>query len=429
MVTLRELEQHYDRLLAAANDYAFTVMVEDGQPTVTEHGPGLQTLTGYQSSDYEHDPSLWLRIVHGDDRPAVLQQIALVLKGQTPPPLQHRLFHKDGSLRWVINTSVPRKDSFGRVVAYDGLISDITADRVLRSIIFKQIEEGARDTRVELARSEEALGRALEDLSSSKKELKQTENQLINAEKFELMGTLAAGVAHEVKNPLQTLLLGLEYLAKSIPGDDHTSPVVVTEMQEALSRANKVIQELLEFLRASQHQVRSEEINSVVEQSLALVKYQINAAGITVARDLGADLPPIDLDRNEVEHALVNLFTNALQAMSAGGTLTVRTRVAPLAIGSATPAALEQFGTSAAVAIIEVEDTGGGIADADLVKIFEPFFTTKPAGIGTGLGLPIIKRIVTLHGGRIELKNISPSGVQAKIILRAAAHPQLKSGA
>ena len=349
-------------------------------------------------------------MVHADDRGAVLEQIGLVLNGETPPALQHRLFHKDGSLRWVSNTSVPRKDSTGRVIAYDGLISDITARR--------QAEENASETRVELTRSEEALGRALADLTSSRTELKRTEDQLISAEKFESMGTLAAGVAHEVKNPLQTLLLGLSYLEKAIPCDDHNAAVAIGEMQEAISRANRVIQELLEFLRASQHQVRPEEINPLVEQSLALVKYQIDAAGVTLTRDLGANLPPVNMDRNEVQHALVNLFMNALQAMSVGGTLTVRTRVEPLTIASATPGALQQFGTKVEMAIIEVQDTGAGIAEAHLAKIFNPFFTTKPPGIGTGLGLAIIRRIVELHGGRIEIKNISPSGVRATIMLK-----------
>ena len=410
MTTVGDTELRYDRLLAAASDYSFTVVVGEGRVPGTRHGPGLRLLTGYEPAEYQNDNGLWLRVVHADDRPAVLDQIARVLKGETPPPLQHRLFHKDGSLRWVSNTSVPRKDSTGRVVAYDGLISDITAH--------KRADEIVRDTRVELAHSEQALGKALADLSCSRKELKVTEDQLISAEKFESMGTLAAGVAHEVKNPLQTLLLGLSYLAKAIPSEDRNAAMAIGEMREAVGRANKVIQELLEFLRASPHEIRPEEINSLVEQSLSLVKYQIDAAGVTLARDLGANLPPVNMDRNNVQHALINLFTNALQAMPAGGTMTVRTRVEPLVKGSATPGALEQFGTNVDVALIEVQDTGAGIDDANLSKIFDPFFTTKPPGIGTGLGLAIIKRIVDLHGGRIEIKNTSPSGVRATVMLR-----------
>lgn len=128
---LQESEARYKLLLASVTDYIYTVRVEDQQPTATSHGPNCAAVTGYTLQEYEDDPNLWYRMVHHEDRAAVTAQAQKLLSGEAVPPLEHRLVHKDGSIRWVRHTPVLRRNSQGQVIAYDGLISDITERRRL----------------------------------------------------------------------------------------------------------------------------------------------------------------------------------------------------------------------------------------------------------------------------------------------------------
>lgn len=125
-VALRESELRYRRLVDSTTDYIYTVKVENGKSVGTTHGPGCVAVTGYTPEDYQADQYLWFQMIHQDDRSAVLEQVAKALAGQTPPPLEHRIMHQDGSLRWLRDTIVLHKDINGMVVSYDGLVTDIT---------------------------------------------------------------------------------------------------------------------------------------------------------------------------------------------------------------------------------------------------------------------------------------------------------------
>jgi PAS domain S-box-containing protein len=129
---LRESEKRYKQLLASVTDYIYTVKLENNQPIATVHGPNCVAVTGYTWQEYEADPDLWYRMIHPQDRQAVTEHLAKLLAGETTPPFEHRLIHKDGSVRWVRNTTVLHRDEQGRYVSYDGLISDITARKHLR---------------------------------------------------------------------------------------------------------------------------------------------------------------------------------------------------------------------------------------------------------------------------------------------------------
>jgi PAS domain S-box-containing protein len=140
---LRESEDRYWQLLASVTDYVYEVTVEDGRPVATRHGPGCVAVTGYSSRDYEADSMLWHRMVHTQDRPAVEEQAARALAGEPVPPLEHRIRHKDGSIRWLRSTIVPHRDPSGRHVGYDGLITDIS-DRRLAEEALRESEEKYR---------------------------------------------------------------------------------------------------------------------------------------------------------------------------------------------------------------------------------------------------------------------------------------------
>lgn len=128
---VRESEERYRKLLETVTDYVYTVTVENGQAVSTLHGEGCARLTGYTAAEYAADPHLWYSMIHEEDRSAVLDQARRLLRGEDAPPLEHRIVHKDGSVRWVRNTPVIRRDAFGRVAYHDGIIQDITSAKSL----------------------------------------------------------------------------------------------------------------------------------------------------------------------------------------------------------------------------------------------------------------------------------------------------------
>jgi len=135
---LQESEERYRTLIESVTDYVCKVLVKDGRPVSTSHGPGCIAVTGYTSEEYEADPYLWYRMIHEEDRQTALEQANSILNGERDEPLEHRIIHKNGSIRWIRNTPVVFKDEQGGVVSYDGLISDISER--------KQAEQGLRES-------------------------------------------------------------------------------------------------------------------------------------------------------------------------------------------------------------------------------------------------------------------------------------------
>ncbi len=137
---LQESDTRFRRLVESMTDYMYTVTVADGRAVSTTHGPACVSVTGYLSEDYHADPDLWFKMVYPDDRPRVLEQARRLLAGEAPPPLEHRILHKDGRVLWIRNRTVPHRDAAGRLTFYDGLVSDITE----RKQAELQIREHAR---------------------------------------------------------------------------------------------------------------------------------------------------------------------------------------------------------------------------------------------------------------------------------------------
>jgi PAS domain S-box-containing protein len=165
-------EARYRRLLESVTDYVYMVQIEDGRHTASWHSPSCAAVTGYTSEEYARDPFLWYRMVHEDDRQAVLDMANKVFAGKAPPPLEHRIIHKDGSIRWIKNTPVPRCDREGHLIAYDGLVSDITAR--------KQAERELLRVNKALRESEERLKRELDNRTRAKKEWEATFDAISN---------------------------------------------------------------------------------------------------------------------------------------------------------------------------------------------------------------------------------------------------------
>ena len=273
-----------------------------------------------------------------------------------------------------------------------------------------------RKARSELTTKEAELERAYTELSASHERLKSAQLQLIQAEKLESIGLLAAGVAHEVKNPLMTLLTGVEYLRKFPPIEDEAVRELLDDMWLAVKRADSVIKGLLDYSRAKDLYLKDEDLNDLVERTLLMEKHDCSKHHITVVKELAPDLPSVRIDSYKIQQVLLNLFTNSIQAMDDGGTLTVRTgRWVDWGEGEDTQNGDDPLQDD--LLLIEVCDTGPGIPEDHMKKVLEPFFSTKPTGKGTGLGLAVAHQIMEMHGGVLEIRN-GEVGVRARLTLK-----------
>lgn len=318
---------------------------------------------------------------------------------------------------WVVMVAVAV--TFG-VLLLSMLVSYLLSSPIEEmSAVAEKVASGNFDVRVRRRSSDEvgtlagAFNKMIEDLALQRDQLFTAQTSLMHADKMETVGRIAAGVAHEVKNPLTVITMGLDYLSTGFPQTaDQNVPTVLDEMRESALRADTIIRGLLDFSASSRWDASVEDLNSTVEQALRLVRHDFVRNRITVDKDLGENLPHVKLNRTKIEQVFINLFINAVHAMPHGGTISVRTYVRQTSIGhNATE------GAGAAV-VAEVADTGTGIPQEILTKIFEPFFTTKPAGVGTGLGMCVVKNIVELHGGTITMANRPQGGAKATITFK-----------
>jgi PAS domain S-box-containing protein len=405
---VRNSEERYRELLASITDYIYSVRLHHGAVIETSHGPGCLAVTGYQPQEYASDPNLWHRMVHPDDRTAVVANAAQMAEGKVPPTIEHRIFHRDGSIRWIRNQRVPHYSAEGTFAGYDGLVSDVTSR--------KQAEEALTEANVRLRE-------VLASLTKSHEELKSTQMQLIEAEKLQTIGQLAAGVAHEVKNPLAILQMGLGYLGRQPDWTAEPTTMVVKEMRDAVNRADAVVGDLLEFAAPKQPELRDRDLEPLIRRSLTLVRHELNAANVRVATNFAGNLPACRLDANKLKQVFVNIFTNACHAMAEGGILTITTSFSRITESEMNGVARSRSGTrfkpGDAVVLVEIADNGTGIPEDKLSKIFDPYYTTKPTGKGTGLGLTVTKAIIDMHGGCINVRNGVDGGVVVTVILRS----------
>ncbi|MEQ1842888.1 MAG: ATP-binding protein, partial [Verrucomicrobiales bacterium] len=235
------------------------------------------------------------------------------------------------------------------------------------------------------------------DLFEKKEELEEVQQQLFQAAKLESIGRLAAGVAHEVKNPLNLILQGIEYLGGGVDPSDPNVGLIVRELREAVFRASRIVHGLVDFSANRRLSCEPADPVDLIEKVLLMIRHEIMCAKISVNRCLESDLPKILVDHGKVEQVLLNILLNAIHAMKGISepelTITVRAEKAAAAA------------SGDEVVLIEIKDNGTGIKQTDMDSIFDPFFTTKPAGSGTGLGLSIARKIIKLHHGEISINN------------------------
>jgi len=307
-------------------------------------------------------------------------------------PLMDQRTDKRG---WLSTTKVPLRDNQGKIVGIVGIGRDIT----------------------ERKRAEEALrqySERLEEMVEERtKELREAQEQLVRAEKLAVLGQLAGGVGHELRNPLGAIKNAAYFLNMALEYPEPEVKETLQILEEEVRRSEKIISSLLDFAQPKPLAPRKVNISDVLRGVLSHVSVPDS---IEVVSQLDGGLPTIVADPDQLAQVFDNIILNAIQAMPEGGRLAVKT--------SQSPAELSEAPTGGWVAV-SFADTGAGITEENLERLFDPLFTTKARGIG--LGLVITKMLVEGHGGTIEAKSEAGKGSTFTVRLPVSLPPDLSS--
>ncbi|HEY0043674.1 MAG TPA: PAS domain-containing protein [Allosphingosinicella sp.] len=310
--------------------------------------------------------------IHPDDWAKVLEPYELGFPTDSIA-FEHRVVWPNGEVKWVQSLGTALRDENGEVYVVHGIHLDIT-DR---------------------KRAEEAL--------------KQSHNALHQSEKLAALGSLLAGVSHELNNPLAAIVGQAEMLQEDSVGTPFEARA--RKISAAAERCARIVQTFLAMARQRDAQRSVIDINELVTSALEITDYSLRTTGVSVRANLGAALPPVEGDSDQLHQVLANLIINAQHAMEDGElfekTLSVRTSLGP-----------------SGQVVIDITDTGPGVPDKVKGRIFEPFFTTKPQGQGTGVGLSFSEGIIQAHGGALTLEP-SRRGAHFRITLPACAKGEL----
>ena len=233
-------------------------------------------------------------------------------------------------------------------------------------------------------------------------ELEEHQDQLVQSRKIAAVGTLTSGIAHELNNPINNIVLTAEALKEDFKEVSQEEAMgLIQDILIQAERAAEIVKGLLDFSRAEHPEFGALSIGAVIQDTLKLVRNQLTLSGITVEQDIPAGLPPIRGEKKSLQQVFLNLFINAIHAMLDGGTLYIKAHPSP----------------DGQWMVIDVTDTGVGIDPAHLSQIFDPFYTTKQVGRGTGLGLSVTYGIMEKHGGHIEVKSRVGAGATFTLTL------------
>jgi two-component system NtrC family sensor kinase len=255
---------------------------------------------------------------------------------------------------------------------------------------------------VKLAQSRDELqnwARTLEGkVEQRTAEIQRMQQQLIQSEKLASLGKLAAGVAHEINNPLTAILTNSSLLLDDIPEGDESREDIETIVNETI-RCRRIVKALLDFARQTKPEKRLVSVNEIIENTLRLLQNQLHLNNITAKRNLDPAIPPTMLDSDQIQQVFMNIAINAIEVMAGGGELTFQSK-------------FDEAGRSV---VVTIADTGPGISQDMLDKIFDPFYTTKESG--TGLGLAITYGIVQGHDGDIRVSSETGKGARFTVTL------------
>jgi signal transduction histidine kinase len=300
------------------------------------------------------------------------------IPGGTAGSLMCVALRDGGQTLGVVNVERRDKNAFTKNDLLDlESLAGILASVVSSADQYQRLQESIRQLRA-----------AQDELKSRIEAQRFAESRLVQAAKLAAVGEMAAGIAHELNNPLTTVTGFAELTLNDLPPDSASRPDLELVLREA-KRARDVVRRLLDFARQTESTRARADLNEVLEDVIELTRHLMHTSGVHLIKNLSDSLTWVSIDRNQMKQVFLNLFHNALQAMPSGGELRLQTR--------------EAIRDGRAWVIASIRDSGGGILPEHKDRLFEPFFTTKADQGGTGLGLSVTYGIVTDHGGRIDV--------------------------
>jgi two-component system NtrC family sensor kinase len=264
-----------------------------------------------------------------------------------------------------------------------------------------QVAQGDWSVRVPASGRGE-MGTLARSFNAMVEALQSTQERLVQKEKLASVGQLAAGVAHEINNPLGTVLLYADILYRETPEDDRQQREDLQMIVREATRCKVIVNDLLNFSRQNEVMAQEIDLNELLQELAREVQQQDLYQQVKLLTDLETNLPLIQADPLQLRQVFLNLMNNAAEAMPNSGRLILRTRK----------------GSAAGFVTVQVQDSGTGISEENLNKLFTPFFTTKPIGKGTGLGLAISYGIIKMHRGQISVQSQVGEGTTFTVTLR-----------
>jgi two-component system NtrC family sensor kinase len=293
-----------------------------------------------------------------------------------------------------------------------GFVIFFIGEKVVRPLarITRESDEVARGTFQRITpygHVKNEIHHLVNSINHMKSELERRQEQLIQSRKIASIGTLTAGIAHEINNPVNNLSLILESLIEDdAEMDDAERRRLYEEAMDQADRTSEIVKNLLEFSRASHPRVEAVDLAEIVDKTERLLRNEFDLHKISFVKEIKDGMPTVLLDKGGLQQVLLNLFMNSIQAMERGGELKVR--IGPAETGQEIR--------------IDVMDNGPGIAAEHINQIFDPFFTTKKEGVGTGLGLSVSYNIIKKNGGRMEVCSKMGQGACFSIFLPPAVN-------
>jgi PAS domain S-box-containing protein len=314
----------------------------------------------------ESDPETFRQRIHPEDQDRVLTEFAEAVKEDKPYETIFRFLHQDGTVRKILSRRIPIRDEQNRLIMYQGFNIDITA-------------------------------------------LDRMQTQLSRAERLATLGQVAAGIAHEIRNPL----VGIGSTASLLRDEIASSDPRRTDLDVILNetrRLDRIVNQIIDYARPRELAPVVFNFVDIVQEVLKLSDASIAAKRLTVKTALHPMLPALQADRDQMKQVLLNVVQNAIEAMGTEGTLSIT--------------ASESQRIAEQGMVVTVTDTGAGISAQDLVHVFQPFFTTGKSK-GTGLGLAICRNIIDAHAGDIQLTSHPGQGTTVRIWLPLRQQPRL----
>lgn len=362
---LRESEGRYTRLIGGISGYTYSVKSDNGKPVSTTHSSGCLAVTGYSAYEYEVDPFLWFSMIHKVDQKMVQDHVNRLLSGIEVSPIEHRILRRDGTVRWVRNTFVVKRDRHGSIVAYDGIVEDITERKL----------------------AEEELRKSKEELQGAYEELKELDK---------MKTEFAAIATHEIGTPLSVINSNIEMLEDGIFGE--IADVQRERLKVIRSNVNNLIRlnrEMMDISRidAGRLKLRLEpcSLSDIAKEVTYEMETLVEDKGMEISLEVPDGLPTIDCDKQRLRQVFSNLISNAVKYTPEGGKIYLN------------------INEEKNYLIASVKDDGIGIPKDEQKKIFKRFYEIgdylEHETGGAGLGLSIVKGIVEAHNGKVWVES------------------------